>query len=539
MTSTTSPTPVVHGIPPRGLAHTPSSSTVQGRFGRMFRALPVYDMPDDALVRLGKAMVPPNPPGQDLDEPRGTADDDENVATLPDGSLRLPAGYTYFGQFVDHDITFDPVSSLSRQNDPDALVDFRTPRYDLDSVYGRGPSDQPYLYEPDGIHLLYDKQGTDGSRGFPDLQRNGNGRALIGDPRNDENLIVSQLQVAFIRFHNAVVDRISGEPGAPTGGDLLKRAQQQVRWHYQWVVVHDFLPRLVGEDVVADILCSEEYAAPGASGLAITKPRLLFYHWHENPYMPIEFSVAAYRYGHSVIRSTYDINDIATASPADPHIHRIPIFDVGSHADPSARPLASLGGMRPLPAFWQVDWRFFLPGIVGPDPQPEHTPQPSYKLDADLASPLLGLPPVIAGHDAAPAPFPQDVMQGLAVRNLLRAKALGVPSGQDVARAMGVTPLTDQELFGTPQFAQLSQEDKDAFAGNAPLWFYILREADILTGAAHLGPVGGRIVAEVLIGLLDGDHLSYLNVDPGWTPDLGTAGAFTLSDLVNLANTVD
>ena len=253
---TTTPTdPRPHGASLRGLDRATASSTRTGRFGRMFRQVPIYEHDPRDLIALGDSMVQPPEPVVEgdtegpkaLDKPLGAADDDENTATL-DGELRLPAGYTYFGQFVDHDITFDPVSSLTRQNDPDALIDFRTPRFDLDSLYGRGPSDQPYLYERRRRAARAGRAASPTPRDRrPDLQRVTAGRALIGDPRNDENLIVSQLQVAFIRFHNAVVDAGRDDRARLLGcDDLFKLAQQTVRWHYQWVVIHDFLARLVG-----------------------------------------------------------------------------------------------------------------------------------------------------------------------------------------------------------------------------------------------------------------------------------------------------
>src|SRR3954452_3924848 len=198
-----------HGsTPPRGLERAVQSALALGRFGRMFRNLPVYEHRRETLIELGGLMIQPLPAAPEkMDEPLGVADDDENVAKLG-AHLRLPAGYTYFGQFVDHDITFDPVSSLTRQNDPDALTDFRTPRFDLDSLYGRGPSDQPYLYEGNGLKLALGdaRPAAGGPFSGPDLQRGAGGRALIGDPRNDENRMVSQLHVAFIKFHNAVVE---------------------------------------------------------------------------------------------------------------------------------------------------------------------------------------------------------------------------------------------------------------------------------------------------------------------------------------------
>lgn len=467
-----------------------------------------------------------------LDKPLGVQDDDENTSTLSSGELRLPAGYTYFGQFVDHDITFDPVSSLERQNDPDGLVDFRTPRFDLDSLYGRGPSDQPYLYDPDGVHLALGREVASGNA-TPghDLQRAAGNRAIIGDPRNDENLIVSQLQVAFLRFHNAVIDNVANANPDLSSSDVFKLAQQTARWHYQWVVVHDYLERLVGSDVVAEMLTPKSYLAPGASGSTIT-PDLRFFHWHETPFMPVEFSVAAYRFGHSIIRPSYLINDVIPVPLAGvDNASRIPLF---SQSD---APLVNLNGFRTLPDSWAIQWKYFLPRITGDaaGPNDAHLPQPSYKLDAQLSNPLGALPASTAGPEVLFPGEPAALAQVLAARNLLRGLRMGLPSGQDVARAMGITPLTDDQLFTG---ITLSDSTKADLAGHAPLWYYVLKEAELVSGAAHLGPVGGRIVAEVLIGLLAGDPLSFLSVNPGWAPTLpsATSGTFTLSDIINFVN---
>src|SRR5262249_40927011 len=134
--------------------------------------------------------------------PESETDDEENFG--------IAAGYTYLGQFIDHDITFDPASSLQRQNDPEALIDYRTPRLDLDNIYGRGPADQPYILE-EGVILLRwggpptrnGKKST--ARDLPRIK----GTAIIGDKRNDENVIVSQLQGVFLQFHNVVAERLT------------------------------------------------------------------------------------------------------------------------------------------------------------------------------------------------------------------------------------------------------------------------------------------------------------------------------------------
>src|SRR5207248_11007383 len=141
-----------HGTRVRGANHAPRSPEFEGRFGRMFRTLPPAHHDEQALRDLADKMT--SPP-EDTPTPETQPDAEEN-----DGNPGIAAGYTYLGQFIDHDLTFDPASSLQRQNDPDALIDFRTPRFDLDCIYGRGPADQPYLYRNDGIHMLLGRQVT-------------------------------------------------------------------------------------------------------------------------------------------------------------------------------------------------------------------------------------------------------------------------------------------------------------------------------------------------------------------------------------------
>jgi hypothetical protein len=520
----------------------------------MFRRLPVFQCQPASLVVLAAAMIQEleTEAGQTvLDKALGVADDDENTSRLSNGEFRLPAGYTYFGQFVDHDITFDPVSSLHRQNDPDALVDFRTPRFDLDSVYGKGPADDPFAYE-DGLKLLEGNPLGPGDR--RDLPRATNGRAIIGDPRNDENKIVSQLQATFLRLHNRVLDWVAeNEPSlAATPDNHFKRAQQIVRWHYQWVVIQDFLRRIIGDDpstpdqgMVADILRPEAYQTGGGEELAI-RPRLLFYHWRRQPYIPVEFSVAAYRYGHSMARPSYHINQFLFENRPEPEdvpglvgvsAQRIPFFTQ------SDGPRDSMNGFAPIPEQWGVDWSFLL--SLGKEP---NLPQPSYKIDTSLVHPLGALPDRVAKAESLVPGFPPQIAQSLAFRNLLRGLRLGLPGGEHVARAMGVAPDpriridADTLKTATDSFGITQQQVDDTVAdltGKTPLWYYILKEGELREGA-HLGPVGGRIVAEVLIGLLSGDPLSYLSVQPDWAPFLprrdGSAeGSYTLADLVAFA----
>jgi len=526
----------------RGLEGAARSSVDQGRFGRLFRSLPRAGHTEEALHRLAASMIDPDKEDQPITE---AEPDDENPT--------IPSGFTYLGQFIDHDITFDPVSILQARNDPDALSDFRTPRLDLDSLYGRGSADQPYLFErhdpidmPAGDtarFLLGEERRPDSvAPSRPDLPRNGEGLALIGDPRNDENTVVSQLQSLVLRFHNRMLTIVPNTLGATA---QLLETQRQVRWHYQWIVLHDFLPHIVGQDMANEVLA-------GRDGM----PKLEFYRPKNDPFMPVEFSVAAYRYGHSMIRPSYSLSsDVLRGSDATKN--RVPIFS----AEPDA--LANLRGFRPLPPSWGIDWSFFYPDLPAPpaakpdgnpyaqEPgKPLLIPQPSYRIDTVLVDPLAHLPgdPVIMGPSG-------QLTTSLPERNLQRGRALGLPSGQAVAKRLGVQPLADAEIWSNANDEELDASRKQIlgafpqFEGNAPLWFYILREAEGTRrqgvddpnprGGHHLGPVGGRIVAEVLVGLVLHDHHSYLYQDPLWQPRKEVApreSKFEMSDLITFTD---
>lgn len=462
-----------HGYETRGLQYLPLSRLHEGRFGRMFR-LPPYVPSDTEIQRVADLMQ------------EGPAGGDPAL-----NSTTIPSGYTYLGQFIDHDLTFDPVSSLTRENDPDALTNFRTPRFDLDSLYGSGPADEPFMYDQGSLvagaaKLLVGSNGRD-----DDLPRNAQGVALTGDPRNDENTFVSQLQLTMLKFHNAVMDLVLDDPHLAHGSETpFETAQRIVRWHYQWVVVHDFLRRTIGEDMLAELL-------PVRDGAPY--PALRHYTPKTSPYMPVEFSVAAYRFGHSQIRGRYRLNTLVGA-PRDGAPPGLPTFTAPSvHADP----LGHFGGFRPLPQLWTIEWpRFFEVDGAGADQR-----QPARRIDTLLANPLAQLPPEIARD-----------MPSLAQRNLTRGARLLLPSGQAVAARMCARVLTDDELGlgGAP----------------APLWYYVLREAQVQADGEHLGQVGGRIVGEVFLGLLAADPSSWLRNDPTWRPFLGTGGDFTMPDLI-------
>jgi hypothetical protein len=502
---------------------TKTSPLFQGRFGRMFRSLPAarYGKNQDEnqanLKKLGDLMT------SGFDAPKDAPDAEESG---------IPALYTYFGQFIDHDITFDPTSSLTKHTDPDALTDFRTPAFDLDNVYGRGPDDQPYMYDGHKF-LLGDKIGGGGDPNAHDLARNNANprRALIGDPRNDENSIVSQLQGLFQRFHNRTVD---DHPEIDPQADF-HQLQKIVRFHYQFVILNDFLPRIIHSSVLAAL----------KTGAHFDRHKLKFFHWKNEPFMPVEFSVAAYRLGHSMIRPGYRLNDVVLK----------PIFPVSKKIFPPDGIKEGLTGFRAMNPAWGIDWGRFIdvdirsygtdPGDGQPDDPTKKRLQFAYRLDTSLVTPLSDLPPEVATN---PPSLPQ--------RNLIRSFELGLPSGQDVARAMHVTPLKDDEITIGKAVDKPADDDVrgtiaslpelSVFKGNCPLWTYILAEAgrnqepvkipvleDKTITTPRLGPVGGRIVAEVFLGMMFGDNDSLLSLDPGWQPASGAG--YKLKDFVKYA----
>ncbi len=491
-----------HGNADNGVTTPRSTFYDQGRFGRMFPTLPPFaaDTPTirQALVEIGQ-------PGgimdaqDDLSDPITLITDPAKSAHNPNNPT-MTAGFTFLGQFLDHDMTFDPTSSLARRQDPESIRNFRIPALDLDSVYGGGPGVSPHLYDQSvdrgrTTMLVEEIPGSaavtcDGQVRY-DLPRNSQSVALIADPRNDENLMVSQIQLAFLRFHNAVVADVRTDLGsAYTLEEIFAEAQRIVRWHYQWMVIHEFLPKTIGSSMTQKIL---------------TKGRT-FYNWRNDPYIPVEFSVAAYRFGHSQIRPSYRGNFGTSAADPTQQFFAL-VFKPG---DPNpADPDDLRGGCRAPRRF--IDWQTFFDFGDG-------KVRPNKMIDTALSSILFHLMGQSTGTP-----------DSLAIRNLVRNLTMEVPSGQSVAKAMKLPVLPKSDL------ADLAPHHLDE---RTPLWFYILREAQVKAGGEHLGPVGGRIVGEVIVGLIEGDSQSYLTQDPTWTPTYGTDGAFEMTDLLTKAGVV-
>ena len=428
----------------------------------------------------------------------------------------IPAGYTYFGQFVDHDITLDVSSTIDAVQDANTINNMRSPALDLDAVYGRGPALDPYLYRfpsvgepPTAVRMQLGRNRDTGPGGPRDAanavaiptnfdvprvlsgtnttvtEADSTFTAVIGDPRNDENVIISQFHHAMLKFHNQVVELLIT---AAFPGDIYAEAKKIVTQHYQWCVVHDFLPRVCGAAAVNAAISSVH--APVGSPFR----------------MPAEFAMAAYRFGHSMIRNGYILN---------------------SSLPPAASTLKGIFDFirvprLPLFSNWAVDFNMFF--------NTAHPVGASFNnaraIDSVLANGLESIP---GGS---------GIMAVLASRNLRRGLAMGLPSGQGAASKLGITPLTAAQLTSglPPAEVALLNSNGGILLTKTPLWYYVLREGAVLQAGNQLGPLGARIVAETFVRMLKRDKDSFMNI-PGFTPSLpsSTPGTFMIADLLEFA----
>lgn len=455
-----------------------------------------------ALIELGLAM-----------------ETEQDVITDPNSSI--PAGYTYLGQFIDHDITFDK-TALTRTGaaDPDAMLNIRTPSLDLDSLYGGGPAISPQLYEPDGVRLrvglcVESRDGDDNIvPAIPnDLPRQ-NRKAIIADPRNDENLAVAQLHLAFIKFHNSFVDQLAASFPTLPADQVFARARAETIRHYQMIVLRDFLPRIVDPNAIQQVLLYGHTIYPHA----------------QHHLMPVEFSAAAYRFGHSMVRPVYDWNRVfhqhegAVAAATLDLLFEFTQFSGSAPGDE----LPFFGQGEALPSNWAVDWRLLFD--VDENPPPEFfVVNRARKIDTNLALSLKSLPEFLAMGVTDPA------LLSLASRNLLRGRLLSLPHGLEVAETIVATglpheTLTLDQLRSGPHGPTL---ERVGLLETPPLWYYILREAE-LNGGEPLGPVGSRIVAETIVALIRNADVSIL---AGPAPiGLAEIPRFTMSDMLRRVN---
>ena len=424
--------------------------TGPSRYGRMFPGLDPLDTDPGLLMSAG--------------DTGGICDSAAVLDGLGRGDdATEAAGWPFFGQLIAHDITADRSPIATGGVDPEALRNARAPKLDLEMLYSDGPVGSPFLFDlGDPAKFLL---GPDGG----DVPRNQQGVALIGDPRNDVHLFALTLHIALLHAHNRIVDLLRAD--GVSEADVFDQARTVLTWHYQWIAVHDFLPRLVGPDLVEEVL------AKGGRWFAPEPMKA---------YIPLEFADAAFRYGHGQIRHSYRL--VAGGAPV--------------------RLFPELVGFSPMAADRRPDLAllFDVPG--------RPAAQRAKRLDGRLAEGLIGLPEQVTGAVDAAA------HHSLAVRDLLRGESTALPSGEAVAHLIGAEPLSADEV-------------EHPWPHGTPLWFYILKEAEHRGGGDRLGPVGGRIVTEVLIGLLRADPSSYLSLEPDWQPTLPAEGPrFGLTDLL-------
>ncbi|TDC98075.1 peroxidase family protein [Actinomadura sp. 7K507] len=475
-----------------------------GYYTRLFK-LPPDDHKDRDLIHLGAPCGPmdANPP-KAPEASAGAGKAGGTPCLSPGAPLQgadletVPAGYTYFGQFLDHNITFQADATFDPGLDPAKSPNYRSGRISLEHVYGLGPQTQSFqYYDNDKVGKFW----IDPARTY-DVPRNKEDVPIIADPRNDNTVITIQLHLAFMKFHNAVVDIVKAKDKHEK--ELFATAKQTVVWHYQWLVLHDWLSKIIRKDVFDALLARKaKFFTPDPGPVTL----------------PVEFTVAGYRL-HSLVQERYRLNGTKEGQ----------LFHF-------RKPFSKLAEDE------RIDWSYFF------HTKDTRKPQYSKKFDGKVVHTFLNMPgpidtPIewlenLTESMTIPGSNPPEEfvpLRSIAVRNLLRGKAFGLPSGQAVAKKV----IEAYGLRETPRSNKDLGLDAGTFGDTAPLWYYIMREG--ATGAEKgttLGVVGSVIVGEVIFGLLRADPTSFLyhnEHDPAhpWTPAT-KSGHFTMADLLKVA----
>jgi len=462
----TTPLPVPHGAPP------------QNFFNRCFANLPPFLPADADLTLLANTMLDPN-------------------ARAPTQGSKVSAGMTYFGQFIDHDLTFDESSQLGTTADLATLKNTRTSFFDLDNVYG--VSNQ-YLNASGLFDLGRNANGDE------DLPRTPAGIAIIADPRNEENQIIGELQLAFLKFHNRVFGDVSIANPDFTLQQKIDTSKQIVTNHYQWMVVNDFLASITGK------FFSRLF---DANGVPVISPEIQAMY----PNMPIEFAGALYRMGHSMVRDAYYVNK---------NFDVFPIFSPTLPAPLITNP--DLRGFQPLPANFTIDWSMFFPMPFSKGFQVAE------RFDVFINETLFNLPIIVA--DTA----------SLAERNLLRGKTFNLPTGQDLARAFGIpeeeilTRTKGNMIIQTQDFPVITANDlnhlETVFGDSTPLFYYGLKDNHVNGNGEHLGSLSSKVIGETILCLMKNNPNSYFN--NGFRPTAGqygcvSSGVYTFAEFFTYA----
>jgi hypothetical protein len=420
-------------------------------------------------------LFPPSSTSFDLDTMRELGCSMDKATSLT-SDLRILAGHTYFGQFIDHDLTRDdtPLFDAGKKL-PSETENHRTAWLDLDSVYGDGPLSEKHghLYQEDDASF---RLGDVLVKGEPfDLPLGKHtATAQLVDDRNNENIIVRQVHVLFLKLHNAAVKEL---PTKLAARERFERARDRVRWQYQWLVRHDFLKQICKPKVYENVINGHRSI-----------------HWHGEFSIPIEFSQAAFRFGHSLVRHIYVLNTEPTG-------------ENGQTADvPLAEIFAAAHAPGPVKPRLRVDWDRFLGGPTGSKGY-----EFAFLVDTSIAQPLFHLPKEsirLFVQSLAPDEPPE-----LPVRTLLRGAATRLPTGEEVEARFNLPSLRSCN----PSSAWKILDDL-GLKGRTPLWYYVLLEAELEQKGGTLGTVGSLLVAGVIEENLRQDPRSFLQNGSTWTP---------------------
>jgi len=419
--------------------------------------------------------------------------DGSPIPSILIGADPPPAGYTYFGQFIDHNLTEDDTAMRDAgELEPWETVNYRGPWLNLSGIYhpvhDRGGWKQ--LYEPSGLVFRLGEPTVRGEQ-F-DLPLDKNGHPLLIDERNNENIIVRQIHVMFLKLHNLAIKELAEDEPTLSPRKLFSKAQQRVCWQYQYLVRHDFLSKVCNENVFNELVVKNEQPTIdwSAGGFSI----------------PVELAQAVLRFGHSLVRPNYNLNV--------------------AHPDIALRDLLSSGDARALAVDEAIHW----PTLLG-------IKEPAMRFDTAVASPLFKLESKDI-HSYVDRPMPH-MPHPLPVRTLIRGAKSRLPTGQDVAKRMRVLVVhpTEQTIGGVV-YAPGAHLQSLGLSEATPLWYYILLEAEVNEHGATLGELGSRLLIETVNGALREDPNSYLSQRPKWTPEPWKRTGKEVTCLLDLARLV-
>lgn len=452
-------------------------------FNRLFpeATQPITPSQESGLIKLGQAM-------RDVQERAG-----QDTPKI---------GYTYFGQFVDHDLTQDRTLLNGPYQNPADTRNYRTGYLDLDNVYGGGPTDSgsSRLYEGPVEAATFIIGST--PLGHPRDVHFVDGKPMIpddGDPRDLENVMVRQIHVLLMKFHNETIRQLTANPPLiifpdgtqPTGGSFFDQARKLVTWHYQWIVRNKYFEAILKRDIWYKLIDRT---------LPITR--------QTDFSIPIEFATAAFRFGHSMVRNSYPLN-----------CKNVDVQLTDLVADPE-RPM-------PLADNQIIEWGLFFLGLAASRPSTG-----SSFIDTSITGALHDMPPI-----------------SLPVRALLRGARYKIASGQQVfeefLRANLVTEgdrLSADELTRDVHNVSGTELKNANLQDNTPLFYYILKEAELRENDGRtLGSLGSLIIAQVIETALQSDLESYISVfgtgwrRPSWTrPNRGRGSVESISDIAKL-----